>query len=868
MGAQVYTNVYSTNLPSNDDNRFETRYSSDEIRGVKNEKRDVIKGPSLFSKIDASTADSDLAFENEEITGHSDLSRFYDKPNDIEDKLDDMDRWVAPNSHHLSGQLHVHRKKSFVYNNHFPKNHDQRASKKSTFPRQRHIRYEDVPDEVIKALYNWQIDDAINRNAAKKSSLGNNSLDLNSESAKPFVTEEELPIEDHTNAKIGRKNTKKRQKINVLVNVKLTNEAPDRRSGVDVPHELGSSLISLSSKTEAPQKRHFPYFYPRHRRHRIHQGLLMKKISEDSGSAEGSGSGISDHHQADEKANDEKVKSGFDGENDESEGSGSGHFPATVQHIQISVSPAAPAASPVGASTPADATVRNDSVAANARNDTTLVPKKDDTAKEDTSPKEVNTQKEVAQKDDSSPKEDPASKEDAPQKEFSATKEETKTQNEGLNDQEGSADQADEKVQEKSNEQSHKMNAENNDKVNTAGSSSTISPSTETADPGTKEEPTDGSENMKKKSGQEDKYETLEEVREKFKKWESKIIHRPSENTVDESDNVSPKSADSDVPETRQENEPEEKSIKKAPEKSDENNSVNSIVNDNGKILKKTDKTSEKEEENKVDEKPEERDDESNKANKANTKSDAATAQKIDESNGVALKQQESVPAINAPISASVDNAAKNVSSEKLDDSSSKRDENDTASAKSDETSTTSKSKVIDELNSSIAKTNDLASGILITEKDSGEDEPQHLIKQKEPDDFVKELIGIPSKKLILKEKEDAKTTSKAEKKGERKSENAKVAPKAEKIKTVEGAEDKFDIEEVNNRNQEHHDIPDSDMKDGAHTLNASDVASFENQMASSDEGPSPEKTTSAVDNQEVSSEDKTLLAEEKTSPQ
>ena len=46
-------------------------------------------------------------------------------------------------------------------------------------------------------------------------------------------------------------------------------------------------------------------------------------------------------------------------------------------------------------------------------------------------------------------------------------------------------------------------------------------------------------------------------------------------------------------------------------------------------------------------------------------------------------------------------------------------------------------------------------------------------------------------------------------------------------------------------------------MKDGTHPLNAQDVASFENQNPSSDEGPSPEKTSSAFETQETS-EDKT----------
>lgn len=186
---QIYSNEYPTELQSDETtNNYDDRYylNNDEIFN-ENEKRDVIKGPSLFTNIDASTADSDLAMENEDITGHSDLSRFYEKPHNIEDKLDDMDTWIAPNTHHVSGQLHVHKKKSFVDGSKF---HDDRASKKSTFPRHRHIRYEDVPDEVIKALYNWQLDDS--ENAAKKSILRNNSMEASAETSKPFVTEEGL----------------------------------------------------------------------------------------------------------------------------------------------------------------------------------------------------------------------------------------------------------------------------------------------------------------------------------------------------------------------------------------------------------------------------------------------------------------------------------------------------------------------------------------------------------------------------------------------------------------------------------------------------------------------------------------------------
>lgn len=796
---EINTNDYSQELEAEDTNNNNNNYYIDNHvygNNNKNEKRDVIKGPSLFSKIDASIADSDLAFENEEITGHSDLSRFYEKPHNIEDKLDDMDTWIAPNTHHLSPQLHVHKKKSFTA--HAPHYHAEHASKKSTFPRHHRVRYEDVPDEVIKALYNWQLDDA--QNAAKKSILGNNSIQdsSTSESFKPLVTERGLDEDDEQEDKSRRK---KRRKINVLVNVKIK-ESPST-----------SSLVSLRPKTVIGEKRHFPYFYPRHRRYGIHHGTMVTKkiLSEDSGSGDGSGSGMNEHVTASEEKSTSKLVT--DGESEETEGSGSGHIPTTVQHVQIRVaSPQeqTPVVEPPPPPVISTGGGKNDSTVLNTRNET--------------APKEV-VQK-VAQKEEGVP-------------------------NETSNDQEGSADQqTDEKQGEKNPDTNNDVSEKPEESAKVAPSAPVAQQTADSTESAPKEEPTDGSENMKKKSGQEDKYETLEEVREKFKKWESKIIQRPSENAVDENNNAATKSTDADTTSAKTEDEHTEKSQEKVTEKAEESNANENEKSEESKSIEKAEATTE--------EKPEE----STKYGKASLKSEEKPSSKTEES-AIATQEVKS--------DTSLDIGGKNNTSEKKDESL----ESNATSVKPDETtSSQTKSNTTEESKDTI-KSNFLSSGILITEKGdtSGDDEQQHLVKQKEPDDFVKELIGIPAKKLILKEKEESKSGAKTENKIEKEPEDGRLLSKTTETKTksAEEAEEKFNIEEVNSKNKEHHDIPDSDMKEGAHSLNAADVASFENQVGSPDEGPSPEKTSSAFEAQDgTSSEGQTSsqVVEEKSAHQ
>jgi len=770
---EINTNDYSQELEAEDNNDNSNYYIDNSAYGSnrKNEKRDVIKGPSLFSKIDASIADSDLAFENEDITGHSDLSRFYEKPHNIEDKLDDMDTWIAPNTHHLSPQLHVHKKKSFTA--HAPRYHSERASKKSTFPRHRRVRYEDVPDEVIKALYNWQLDDA--QNAAKKSILGNNSME-DSNSSEERIDEDEEQEE--------KSRRKKRRKINVLVNVKIK-ESPSV-----------SSLVSLRPKTVIGEKRHFPYFYPRHRRYGIHRSTMVPKniLTEDSGSADGSGSGMNERVTAGDDKSTSKLVT--DGESEESEGSGSGRTPTNLQHVQIRVaSPQEQTAVVEPLPPPAISAVggKNDSAVVNTRNDT--------------APKEL-VQK-VAQREDGAP-------------------------SETNNDQEGSADQqTDEKQGEKVIDSNSDVSEKSEGSVKVA-SGPVAQQTVDSGESGPKEEPTDGSDNMKKKSGQEDKYETLEEVREKFKKWESKIIQRPSENAVNENNNVATKSTDAETTSVKTEDEHTEKSQ----EKTDDSSTNENEKPEESKLTEKVDGATE--------EKPLE----STKWDKVSPKSEEKPLSKTDESAGAASDVKSD---------SSPDISGKNNTSEKKDESL----ESNATSAKPDETTGTQTKGNVTEESKDMIKSNFLSSGILITEKGdtSSDEEQQHLIKQKEPDDFVKELIGIPTKKLILKEKEESKSGAKAENKIEKESEDARLLSKP---KSADETEEKFNIEEVNSKNKEHHDIPDSDMKEGAHSLNAADVASFENQVSSSDEGPSPEKTS--FDGTSAEEKTSSQVVEEKSS--
>jgi hypothetical protein len=238
---------------------------------------------------------------------------------------------------------------------------------------------------------------------------------------------------------------------------------------------------------------------------------------------------------------------------------------------------------------------------------------------------------------------------------------------------------------------------------------------------------------------------------------------------------------------------------------------------------------------------------------------EASKSKSEENSNNVAaIQQQETISTTNDTSSS----ASKTNSSAKVEEEPGKHEENNVTVKVEIPDSTTAKPKPTEEATSSALK-NDLASGILITEKDGSDEESQHLMKEKEPADLVKELIGIPSKHLILKEKEDGTKSLTKDSKAEKQDEDSKLSKTG---KTTDDSSEKFNIEEVSKTNKEHHDIPDSDMKDGAH-LNSSDVASFENKITSSDEDSSPEKTTSTsgFETLDSSSAEKTSPTSEKT---
>lgn len=849
INADYRGNEYEDNDNENLDDNFVDLY-----------KRDIIKGPSFIPNLDATTADTDIAYENNEVIEEGarrtvpEHSRNIKVKGNIEDNLDaietlmkdDSELWESPKSHRIKDISHFIRHKKY----HGGSILDERAAKKNLLSKLKHDS-EELPKKVIKALYDWKVDGT--EQGYRKSNIYSNFSALKShgksneednapseevDNLKPILTEDGFTAGESTEAEpVIPAVTSTRNSISPSLGDKHkimvdTNDNPGRRSKVDITHDFSSLNAAASSDAESPDKR----YRLRHRRRGHRRSHAQRKpvaVEEESGdgSASGAGETTSSYYNANTYV--KPVASAT---------SANAPSAPTQQDTSVPLTPPQSYTAPVtpvqdnAASTAATQdnaaatavtgpiqtertyTINPNAISSNLKAQTSKTNTVKDTsttqtaqvyaappttvsetkttdyqayhqvtqaATEDDSDasgsgakeptiKELSYKAPVAEGDDESTNETLST--DSSEKEQNAvtatkavetketeTKEtETKKAEEKDSDTEKGAANTDAASEQGEKSEATKESTEQEDKTK----ASLASLSSAIDDPGKKEKledtvsNTDGTDNMKKKSGQEDKYETLEEVREKFKKWESTIVKSP--------------------------NEPSDDSI------------------------------SQKEDENARGDEAEAEETSSPKATESH-----AVAAKTESSTTTKATETKPVQVVAEP--------EEKVKTELYTDK---------------------------KVNNMIS-----AKGEAVEEKVAEE-----TITEKQPDDLVKELIGVPAKQTQItqnieepKETKEATVKSSQETKQETSTPSAKVEKPKPEVKEEEKTsksegEDKFNMEEVKKKNKEHHDLPDSDMKEGApekfnmkpvdvSNLNSSNVPGV-NEPAATEEKPITEATT------------------------